>query len=108
MAEAGLGLVEPSGCHKINGSTTALGGKPVGADRGGGAATPKPSLGPLVGLARGVAGLAKGVVGAEPVAGVGDAVGVWARTGAASKAITAAAPRVIGWFGPMVALPLCR
>ncbi|MFN9385777.1 MAG: hypothetical protein ACK6BU_02315 [Cyanobacteriota bacterium] len=58
---AGLGLVEPSGCHKIKGSTNALGAKPAGADRAGGAATPKPSLGIAPDFAGGVAGTTLGV-----------------------------------------------
>ena len=122
MAEADLGVVEPSGCHRINGSANTWGAKPAGADRAGGTGAPKPLLGPTVGWAKGVAGArpgattAGGPLGArgwrgspsEPGAGVADGVGIWARTGAASKAITAAAPRVIGWFWPMVALKVCR
>ena len=122
LAGADLGVVEPSGCQRINGSTNTWGVKPAGADRAEGAGAPKPLMGPTVGLDKGVAGArpgattAGGPLGArgwrgspsEPGAGVAAGVGVWARTGAASKAITAAAPRVIGWFWPMVALPLCR
>ena len=63
---AGLGLVEPSGCHKINGSTDTLGAKPAGADRAGadragGAATPKPSMGTTHDFAGGIAGTTLGV-----------------------------------------------
>jgi hypothetical protein len=68
---AGLGLVEPSGCHKIKGSTNTLGAKPAGAkpagadravaDRAGGSATPKPSLGIAPDFAGGVAGTTLGV-----------------------------------------------
>ena len=63
---AGRGLVEPSGCHKIKGSTNTLGAKPAGADRAGadragGAATPKPSLGTAPDFAGGVAGTTLGV-----------------------------------------------
>ncbi|MFN7872447.1 MAG: hypothetical protein ACK5QQ_09670 [Cyanobacteriota bacterium] len=58
---AGLGLVEPSGCHKIKGSTNALGAKPAGADRAGGATTPKPSRGTATDFAGGVAGTTLGV-----------------------------------------------
>ena len=119
---AGLGLVEPSGCHKIKGSTNTLGAKPAGAERAGGAATPKPSMGTAPGIAGGVAGTTLGATtapaplgdwggrGSTPVTGAGGCFGeaVWARTGAASKAITAAAPRVIGRFWPMVALKVCR
>lgn len=57
----GLGLVEPSGCHKIKGSTNTLGAKPAGADRAGGAATPKPSIGTAPDFAGGVAGTTLGV-----------------------------------------------
>jgi hypothetical protein len=119
LAEADLGVVEPSGCQRINGSTDTWGAKPAGADRAGGAGASKPLMGPTAGWDKVVAGAGPGAITAggpleargwlgsppEPVAG---GVGVWARTGAASKAITAAAPRVIGWFWPMVALPLCR
>ena len=41
-------------------------------------------------------------------AGGGFGEAVWARTGAASDAITAAAPRVIGRLWTMVALKACR
>ena len=66
---AGLGLVEPSGCHKIKGSTKTLGAKPAGADRASGAATPKPSLGTAAGFAEGVAGTTLGATTAPAPSG---------------------------------------
>ena len=58
---AGLGLVEPSGCHKIKGSTNTLGAKPAGADRAGGSATSKSSMGTAPDFAEGVTGATLGV-----------------------------------------------
>ena len=69
---AGLGLVEPSGCHKIKGSTNTLGPKPAGADRAGGAATPKPSMGTAPDFGGGVAETTLGVTNNDDAAPLVD------------------------------------